>query len=123
MSLPWKEPLPHNYILSLKRLRGLLCRLKQDPAILKECDSTIKDQLENRVIEPVPEEEASPVREHYLPHHAVVRQDETTTKLRIVYYASAKSDGPSLNECLHKGLKFNQLIFDLLLRSDHTELP
>ena len=48
-----------------------------------------------------------------MPHHAVVRQDKTTTKLCIIYDASAKSDGPSLNECLHKGPKFN---LDLLLR-------
>ncbi len=46
-----------------------------------------------------------PEQVHYLPHHAVVhhavvRSDKTTTKLRIVYDASA---GPSLNECLHKG--------------------
>ena len=54
-------------------------------------------------------------RVHYLPHHAVVQQDKTTTRLRIVYNASAKCDGPSLNECLHKGPKFNQLILDLLL--------
>ena len=83
---------------------------------MKEYDSTIKDQLENGVIEPVPEEEVSPVRVYYLPHHAVVRLDKTTIKLRIVYDASSKSDCPSLNECLHKGPKFNQLILDLLLR-------
>ena len=42
-------------------------------------------------------------RIHYLPYHAVVRQDKSTTKLRIVYDASAKADGPSLNECLYTG--------------------
>ena len=119
VSLPWKEfhePLPDNYQLSLKRLQGLLCRLRQDPAILKEYDRTIKDQLEKGIIETVQVGEPTSDRVHYLPHHAVVRRDKTTTKLRVVYDASAKSDGPSLNECLHKGPRFNQLILDLLLR-------
>ena len=119
VSLPWKEfhePLPNNYHLSLKRLQGLLHRLKQDPAILNEYDSTIRDQLKKGIIEPVQVEEPCSDRIHYLPHRAVVRRDKTTTKLCIVYDASAKSNGPSLNECLHKGPSFNQLILDLLLR-------
>ena len=81
VSIPWKEfhePLPDNYQLSLKRLQGLLCRLKQDPAILREYDSTIKDQLKKGITEAVQEREPSAEREHYLPHHAVVRQDKTT---------------------------------------------
>lgn len=38
-----------------------------------------------------------------------------TIKLRVVYDTSAKAEGPSLNNCLYKGPKFNQLILDLLL--------
>ena len=53
---------------------------------------------------------------HYLPHHAVVRRDKETTKVRIVYDASAKSSGCCLKECLHKGPKFDQKILDILLR-------
>ena len=53
---------------------------------------------------------------HYLPHHAVVRHNKETTKVRVVYDASARSDGPSLNDCLHAGPKFNQKILDILLR-------
>ena len=118
--LPWKEfhdPLPTNYQLSMSRLRGLLRRLKQEPTVLKEYDRIIQEQLKRGIIEAVPSSEAPPKTTHYLPHHAVIRQDKSTTKVRVVYDASAKSpNSPSLNDCLLKGPKFNQLIFDLLVR-------
>ncbi len=53
---------------------------------------------------------------HYLPHHAVVKQEKETTKVRVVYDASARAVGPSLNECLFAGPNFNQKILDILLR-------
>ena len=120
VSLPWKEfrdPLPDNYSLSLSRLQGLLRRLKQDPPILKKYHRIIQEQLETGIVEEVSEEEPTVKAVHYLPHHAVVRRDKSTTKVRIVYDASAKVAGsPSLNDCLLKGPKFNQLIFDILVR-------
>ena len=53
---------------------------------------------------------------HYLPHHAVLREDKATTKLRVVYDASAKTSKPALNECLYAGPKFGQNIMDIMLR-------
>ena len=118
--LPWREfhdSLPDNYQLSLHRLQGLLRRLKQDPAVLKEYDDTIKEQLKKGIIENVSPDRPPEGKIHYLPHHAVVRQDKSTTKVRIVYDASAGSgNDPSLNDCLMKGPKFNQLMFELLVR-------
>ena len=55
-------------------------------------------------------------RIHYLPHHGVVRQDKESSKVRIVYDASARSRGPSLNDCLYTGPKSGQSIFDILIR-------
>ncbi len=103
--LPWKDvhpPLPDNYHLALKRLRGLQRRLQQQPALLKEYDTIIQDQVKQGVVEvvtnPIPTDGRAV---HYLPHHAVVRQEKATTKVRIVYDASAKTKGPSLNDCLY----------------------
>ena len=45
-----------------------------------------------------------------------MRRDKETTKVRIVYDASARSDGPSLNEFLCAGPKFKQRIMDILCR-------
>ena len=120
VSLPWKDvhsPLPDNYQLALKRLRGLRHRLLQQPALLKEYDAIIQDQVKQGIVEVITDPTPTDGRVvHYLPHHAVVRQDKATTKMRIVYDASARTTGPSLNDCLYTGPKFDQRILDILLR-------
>ena len=71
-------------------------RLQQTPQLLKEYDSIIRDQLDKGIVEVVSQPMATASdRVHYLPHHGVVRQDKATSKLRIVYDASAKTTGPS----------------------------
>ncbi|XP_066935525.1 uncharacterized protein [Clytia hemisphaerica] len=57
-------------------------------------------------------------RKHYIPHHVVVKPDSTTTKLRIVYDASAKTrkDNKSLNECLYRGPVIMEDLCGLLMR-------
>ena len=119
VTLPWKDShpeLPTNYELSYTRLQGLLRRLKRDPDILNEYDAIIGSQLQQEIIEEVKESPGECERAHYLPHHAVIKRDKETTKVRIVYDASARSTGCSLNECLHKGPKFEQSILGILLR-------
>ena len=119
VSLPWREyheALPDNYDLSLRRLQGLMRRLKQNPAILREYNAIIQDQLSKGVVEKVDRSHDVTGKIHYLPHHAVIRQDKETTKIRVVYDASAHTNGPSLNNCLYTGPKFNQKILEILLR-------
>jgi len=119
VTLPWKEShpiLPSHYDLSVKRLTGLFKRLRHTPEILQQYDTVIKDQLERGIVEVVDDTGSQNNLTHYLPHHPVVREDKSTTKLRIVYDASAKTCGPSLNECLYAGPKFGQSIMDILLR-------
>ena len=56
--LLWKDEhtiLPDNYELSETRLRGLMRRLKQDPQVLKEYDTVIREQINNGIVEIVEE--------------------------------------------------------------------
>ena len=53
---------------------------------------------------------------HYIAHHPVSREDKKTDKLRVVFNASAKENGPSLNEVLYQGLQPTSLIFDKIIR-------
>ncbi|UYV73139.1 hypothetical protein LAZ67_10001934 [Cordylochernes scorpioides] len=54
---------------------------------------------------------------YYMPHHCVLKEESTTTNLRVVFDASACSDdSPSLNKALHIDPKLQTDIFDLLLR-------
>ena len=97
--LPWKQShpqLPDNYDICKKRLGGLLKRLSQNPDQLRLYDSIIQEQLQQGVVEIV--RETAKYESGYLPHHGVFRHDKQTTKLRVVYDASAKTDGPSLND-------------------------
>lgn len=67
--------------------------MKRDQALLTEYNKILETQLEEGIIEPVPATEVSSQEEvHYLPHHGVVRRDKETTKLRIVFDASARTE-------------------------------
>ena len=106
VQLPWRQDhdvLADNYQQSLTRLGALLSRLKRDPDVCREYDKIIKDQLETGVLEHVSEDVPLPGCAYYMPHHAVVRKEKVTTKVRIVCDASSKTTGPSLNEVLHEG--------------------
>ncbi|GFS59680.1 uncharacterized protein TNIN_409831 [Trichonephila inaurata madagascariensis] len=53
----------------------------------------------------------------YLPHHAVIRSDKTTSRIRIVFDGSEHEDGhSSLNQSLYTGPNLHPNILELLLR-------
>ena len=85
--------------------------------LLKEYDAIIQDQVKQGVVEVITDPTPTDDRAvHYFPHHTVVRQDKANTMIGIAYDASAKTTGPSLNDCLYTGPKFDQRIMDILLR-------
>lgn len=59
----------------------------------------------------------------YLPHHAVINESSSTTKLRVVFDASAKSStGISLNDVLLIGPTVQDELFEILLRFRQFEV-
>ena len=116
--LPWKgdhPPLPSNKSGSLKRLGSLVQRLKKTGR-LDDYDAIIQDQLKEGIVEEA--EMTATGREFYIPHKAVVRESAETTKMRIVYDASARAydSAPSLNDCLDIGPPLQNQLWKVLLR-------
>ena len=117
-ALPWKgghPPLPNNKSGSLKRLASLVQRLKRNGKI-EDYDAIIQEQLREGIVE----EAQMPAkgREFYIPHKAVIRENAETTKMRIVYDASARANdtAPSLNECLDAGPPLQNQLWKVLVR-------
>ncbi|XP_055589513.1 uncharacterized protein LOC129741756 [Uranotaenia lowii] len=63
------------------------------------------------------DEEQSDTPQYFLPHHAVLRPESTTTKLRTVFDASCKSkSGLSLNDVLLPGPTIQDTLVAIILR-------
>ena len=99
----------------MRRLESLVKRLKK-AGQLDDYDAIIKEQLQEGIIEEAPL--AATGQEFYIPHKAVVRESAETTKMRIVYDASAKANdsAPSLNDCLEVGPPLQNQIWKVLFR-------
>lgn len=121
VELPWrreKPELPDNYRIAKKRFKGLNRRLQTDVVFFQRYSEVIEDYLKEGIVEEVTEGEcyASHIN-YYLPHHAVLREDKMTTKLRVVFDASSHEDGcPSLNNCLLTGPNLNPDLLGILIR-------
>lgn len=84
-----------------------------------EVDAVVREYLELNHAEPVPDQDFNkPVSEvYYLPIHVVRKETSSTTKVRAVFDASAKSSsGLSLNETFIVGPTVHPPLIDVLLR-------
>ena len=103
-----------NFVPARNRLLSLLKSLLKNPKQLKCFESIIKNQEREGVIEPVHNPEVKRHGEvHYIPHREVVKEERETTKLPLVYDASANQNGPSVNESLHCGPSLLPKISDI----------
>ncbi|KRZ49688.1 hypothetical protein T02_9300 [Trichinella nativa] len=99
--LPWLKDdaqLPNNYHQALSRLQQIERSLKNDPHKAAHYERELTDRT------------GYPGRIWYLPHHAVIREDNIIIKCRIVFDGSAQYGGVALNQNLdrfHIGLQAN----------------
>ena len=112
----WHDLLPNNECGSLQRLESLIKKLQKEPNLPAQYDKVIQDQLATGIVEV----SSDPVgREFYIPHKPVIREAAESTKLRIVFDGSARSNekSPSLNDCLETGPPLQNLLWDVLIRN------
>ena len=96
----------------------MIRKLSKDTNLLRQYDEIIQIQEREGIIETVPINVTArpPGTVHYIPHRLVVRDGRETTKIRVVYDASANINGPSVNESLETGPCLLTKIFDILVR-------
>ena len=105
--------------MAFQRLQSLERRLIKDLNVAKAYSEIIEKHLKKgyvRKIKPHKLCEKQSTAKWYLPHFAVVRMDRVTTKTLVVFDASAKCKGVSLNHMINQGPKLQNELFDVLLR-------
>ncbi|XP_020296239.1 uncharacterized protein LOC109861137 [Pseudomyrmex gracilis] len=102
---------------ALKMLNHLQRKFQKDPMYYKAYSSFLSEYENLQHMSKVPVDESKPEQIFYLPHHGVIRESSTTTKLRVVFNGSCSViNGLTLNEVLHTGPKLQTDIFDVLIR-------
>ena len=115
---PFHKPLPDNYTLSKHRLSILKTKLDKNEELRQEYNQVFDNYLKEGIIEKVADDDYGLVEKtYYLAHRAAVRCDKETTKVRVVFDASAKNcNEPSLNDCLYARPCLLRQSYDILVR-------
>lgn len=93
-------------------------RFEKNPKLHQDYVKFIDELLSLSYMEEIPIEEIKIEHEKsfYLPHHPVIRENSSTTKLRVVFNASIKSsNGISLNDVMVAGPSLQRNLVDILI--------
>ena len=109
--LPFKKEFPQEIYLgptkymALAQYRRMEATLSKTPELEAQYSAVLQEYEDLHHMEEVPgEEKGDRVFNFFLPHHAVVKPESTSTKVRVVFNASKKSkSGFALNDVLHTG--------------------
>ncbi|XP_058121737.1 uncharacterized protein LOC131285091 [Anopheles ziemanni] len=100
-----------------RRWAGMERRLNSNPQMKEAYIKFMKDYERLGHMKKLSEPVDDSVPHYYLPHHAVVKETSTTTKVRVVFDASCKTtSGFSLNDTLLIGPVVQQDLLSIVMR-------
>lgn len=106
--------LGHSYEIALRRQLNLEKRFRSQPKLREMYNEFMFEYLNLGHMSVLENDQRNGC---YLPHHPVLRENSTTTKLRTVFDASAKTtNGFSLNDRLMNGPTIQPELFDTFIR-------
>ena len=128
IGLMWKDEdpkLPDNKKIALQRLFALERRFKKEPKFAEEYHAVMEKYIRLGHARLMTAEEAKrrTNKTWYLPHHGVISENSTTTKVRVVFDGAAESDGTSLNKKLLRGPNYLVFLIGVLLRFRRNKIP
>ncbi|XP_047538564.1 uncharacterized protein LOC125072096 [Vanessa atalanta] len=101
--------------IAVRRFYGQEKRLIRNRDLKKQYDDTIEEYLQLGHMEQIKFNKNTEAV--YLPHHAVIREDKATTKVRVVFDASCKGEnGISLNDDLLIGPRLQPDLRHLIMK-------
>lgn len=120
VNLPWKgDPitkLAPSRVTAIKRFDALERRLLSNKTLQGQYNACLQEYLDSGHMEEVPLADLNKPS-FYLPHHAVLKESSTSTKVRVVFNASAKTQSESsLNDLLMVGPTIQDTLATLLTR-------
>ncbi|XP_065078903.1 uncharacterized protein LOC135701886 [Ochlerotatus camptorhynchus] len=120
VQMPLRETvaeLDDNRNLALKRFYALERKLSRNPELRSQyCEFMREYESLGHCNEIREEDDVSGLPRYYVPHHAVFKLASSSTKLRVVFDASAKSSKYSLNDVMKTGPTVQNDIFSVDLR-------
>ncbi|XP_004527482.1 uncharacterized protein LOC101455800 [Ceratitis capitata] len=116
VELPLKpnESLGESRDFAVRNLLRIERRLESNNELRLQYNEFMRELIEMGHMEAVSETTSMA---YYMPHHPVIKESSVTTKLRVVFNASAKTtNGNSLNDTLFVGPQLQQDLYTILIR-------
>lgn len=125
VSLPFIDStqmkLGHSRSNAVNTLLQMEKRFEKNPQLAKDYSAVMSDYISSDHMILIESSDfnlsSSHNNQYYLPHHGVVKEESTSTKLRVVFDASRKSsNGESLNDKLLVGPTIQEDLISIMLR-------